>query len=71
MRKMSKKRKGFGLKMATLQGKDGIQYLFFKTPKGSYHAFKEIATKVALRDCGTKDEKDENVRQMAKKLLGF
>lgn len=66
-----KKRRGFGLQMATREGKDEIQYLFFKTPQGSYHAFKEIATKDALRECGAKDVKDKNTRQIAKKFLGF
>jgi hypothetical protein len=68
MRTIRKKRKGFGLKMVTLQGEDGVEYLFFKTPQGGYHAFQEIPTKNGLRKCGGKEG---NTRQMAKKLLGF
>ncbi len=69
MRKVQKKKKGYGLKIGTLKSKEGVEYLFFKTPQGSYHAFQEVPAKNALRECGAPDE--GNPRQMAKKLLGF
>jgi len=63
-----KKREGFGLKSITKRGKKG-NYLFFKTPYGSYNAFLEVATKDAARDCGAIGE--GNTRQLCKKVCGF
>ncbi len=68
MEAQKKKRKGFGLRMTTLEGKDGVQYLFFKTRQGTYHAFQEIPTKNALRACGAPEG---TTHQMARKKLGF
>ena len=66
------KRWGYGLKFQTIKGVNGDTYLFIKTPKGSYHAFVEVETKEALRECGiNEDNKHYTTRQMAKKLLGF
>lgn len=66
--KLVKKREGYGLESKTLKGKKG-NYLFFKTPNGSYHTFLEIAAKTAARDCGARGE--GNSRQLCKKICGF
>lgn len=66
--KITKKRKGFELKMATLKGKKGT-YIFFKTANGAYHAFLVVATKDAIKDCGAKGH--GNTRQLCKKTSGF
>lgn len=69
MRRVGKKRRGFSFRIVTREDREGIQYLYFKTPQGSYHAFQEIPTKNALRNCGAKEGK--NTRQMAKEFLGI
>lgn len=66
--KISKKRMGFRLQMKSVEGQNG-SYLFIKNPAGSYHAFIEVATKDAIRDCGIKER--GTTRQLGKKLLGF
>jgi hypothetical protein len=48
------KRRGLGLE--TFRGTNGQNYLIFRTPTGSYHAFVEIEAKQAARDCGAKKE---------------
>jgi hypothetical protein len=70
MRNIQKKKKGFGLRIGTVEGKNGVQYLFFKTPQGAYHAFQEVPTNNALKECGSPPE-EGNVRQRARRLLGF
>ena len=64
--RVRKKREGFGLKSITKRGEKG-NYLFFKTPYGSYNAFLEVATKDAARDCGATGE--GNTRQLCKKYV--
>lgn len=66
--KISKKSIGFKLRLKTVDGGNGT-YLFIKDPAGSYHAFIEVATKGALRDCGVKGK--GNIRHLAGRLLGF
>ncbi|MFH1698787.1 MAG: hypothetical protein ABH882_06995 [Candidatus Omnitrophota bacterium] len=65
---ISKKTKGFKMKLKTFEGGIGT-YLFMKDPAGSYHAFVEVDTKKAIRDCGIK--KKGTTRQLAKHLLDF
>jgi hypothetical protein len=55
------KRRGLGLEIRSFQGNDG-SYIVFKTPKGSYHAFKEVEAKQAARQCGAAPA--GNTRQM-------
>lgn len=66
--KIPRKEKGSKLNLRTVEGKNGT-YLFFKDPAGSYHAFIEVETKAAIRDCGIK--KKGTTRQLGKKLLAF
>ena len=66
--KISKKRKGYGLQIVTMEGSKG-KYLFFKTPNGSYHAFLEVAAKDAIRDCGATGR--GNTRQLCKSICGL
>jgi hypothetical protein len=66
--KISKKRNGFNLKMATKAGNKG-EYLFMKTHDGAYHAFLEVATKDAVKDCGAQG--NGNTRQLCRHLLEF
>jgi len=65
---ISKKRKGFKMQLKTVDGSDGT-YLFMKDPAGSYHAFIEVDTKKAIRDCGIAER--GTTRQLGKQLLGF
>jgi len=60
--------RGFKLQMVTRKGKSGARYLFFKAPNGSYHAFVEVETKSAARDCGATSD---NARQMCRQICGF
>ena len=46
------KRHGFGLDIRSFQGRDGENYIVFKTTKGSYHVFQEVEAKEAARQCG-------------------
>lgn len=66
--KITKKREGYGLRSITKEGKKG-NYLFFKTPYGSYNAFLEVAAKDADRDCGARGE--GNTRQLCRIVCGF
>jgi len=68
VRRIVKKRAGFELQIKTLKGKNG-NYLYIKTPTGGYHAFLEVATKEAARDCGATGE--GNTRQLCKQICGF
>jgi len=62
---LKRKRSGVGLEMRTFKGSEG-RYLIFRTPQGSYHAFKEVEAKQAARDCGAKHEL--NTREMWKQV---
>lgn len=66
--KVVKKREGYGLKSVTVPGNKG-NYLFFKSPNGSYHAFLEVAAKEAARDC--RATRRGNTRQLCKQVCGF
>jgi len=66
--KTVKKRKGYGLQLITKPGKHG-NYLFLKTPNGSYHAFLELAAKEAARDCNVRGT--GNTRKLCKQICGF
>ena len=66
--KTIKKRRGCGLKLTTRTGKNG-NYLFIKTPNGSYHAFLEIAAKEAARECNAIGA--GNSRQLCKQICRF
>ena len=69
---MKKKKRGFGLEIATKISKDGQRYLFFKTLKGSVHAFVEVEAKDALAKCGARRRRGNKwltTRQMAYDLL--
>ena len=66
--KVTKKREGFSLQMKTIKSSKG-NYLFFKTPNGSYHAFLELAAKEAAKNCGAKGT--GNTRQLCKEVCGF
>jgi hypothetical protein len=68
MARIIKKRAGFGLRMATVEGRKGT-YLFMKGPSGGYHAFLEVAAKEAARDCGARG--GGNSRQLCKQVCGF
>ena len=63
--KITKKLRGFGLGLKTIQGKNGT-YLYFRTRKGGYHVFTEVEAKEAAKDCGTKAK--GNTRQMCKEV---
>lgn len=66
---IKKKRKGYGLGIQTKTGKDGYKYLFMTTPSGSHHAFVEVETKEAIRQCGViEDDSHYTTRTMGKKL---
>jgi hypothetical protein len=60
------KRKGFGLEIRSRTGKDGVTYIFFKTTKGAYHAFKEVEAKEAARQYGAK--KEGHTREMCNEI---
>jgi hypothetical protein len=60
------KRRGLNLEAKSFIGKDGRNYLVFKSTQGSYHAFVEIEAKQAARDCGATVEK--NTREMWKSV---
>ncbi len=66
--KITKKRKGYGLQMKTIDSPKG-KYLFLKTPNGSYHTFVEVAAKEAAKDCGVSGAGD--TRKLCKKVCGF
>ena len=63
--KVTKKREGYGLQSKSIKGGKG-NYLFFKSPNGSYHAFLEVAAKEAARDCGARG--GGNTRQLCKRI---
>lgn len=63
--KISKKRKGFGLEVKTIEGGKGT-YLFFRAKNGGYHTFLEVAAKDAARDCGATE--GGNTRRMCKEV---
>lgn len=65
---MKKKRGGFGLEMKTFSGKDGNEYLVFRTGSGSYHVFMEVEAKEASRQCGAAE--GHNTRSMWRSLWG-
>ena len=60
------KRRGLELGIRSFKGDDGYTYIVFKTPKGSYHAFKELEAKAAAKACGAKCEGVDkpNTRQL-------
>ncbi|MFC1708819.1 hypothetical protein ACFL2J_01990 [Candidatus Omnitrophota bacterium] len=66
--KIIKKRRGYELQIVTRVGNGG-NYLFYKTPNGSYHTFLEVAAKDAARDCGARGR--GNTRQLCKRVCGF
>ncbi|MBI1917021.1 MAG: hypothetical protein HYS12_20115 [Planctomycetes bacterium] len=51
------KKRGLGLEMRTVKGKDGRTYLVFRTARGAYHVFTEVEAKEAARQCGAKEGK--------------
>jgi len=53
---------GTPLEIRSFTGKDGNQYLVFRTSKGSFHAFVEVEAKQAAKECGA--EKGANTRQL-------
>ncbi len=63
-----KKRSGLGLEIRTFSGKDGQNYLVFRTPKGAYHTFVEVEAKDAARNCGASGQ--GNTRKMWGALWG-
>ena len=70
--KVTKKRKGFELQTKTVKdSKNKVNYLFFKTANGAYHAFMEVAAKDAALKCIKKPDRSKNTRQLCKELLGF
>jgi len=66
--KLSKKRNDCSLQSVTRRGRNG-NYLFFKTPYGSYNAYLEIAAKEAAKDCGARGR--GNTRQLCREVCGF
>lgn len=58
------KRRGFNLDVKSFAGKDGRNYIVFRSTRGSYHAFVEVEAKQAARECGAAAEK--NTREMWK-----
>lgn len=68
MAKVIRKRTGFGLRVISLRGRKG-NYIFMKALNGGYHAFLEVATKDAARDCGARG--GGNTRQLSKQVCGF
>lgn len=66
--RIAKKREDCGLKSITKKGSNG-NYLFFKTPYGSYNAYLEIPAKDAARDCGAVGR--GNTRKLCKEVCGF
>ncbi len=70
--KVTKKRKGFELQMKAVKDSGGkVNYLFFKTANGAYHAFMEVATKDAAVKCIKDPDRSKNTRALCKELLGF
>ncbi len=66
--RLTKKRKGYGLQMKTIESSKG-NYLFLKSPDGSYHAFVEVGAKDAARDCGASGK--GNTRKLCKDVCIF
>ena len=60
------KKRGLGLDMKAFVANDRRTYLVFRTPVGSFHAFKEVQAKQAARECGAMIEK--NTREMWKSI---
>ncbi len=60
------KKAGFGLEMKAFNGKDGNDYIVFRTKAGSFHVFMEVEAKEASRQCGAKQE--GTTRQMWQKV---
>lgn len=56
------KKRGLGLKIRSFSGRDGREYLAFRTASGSFHVFAEVEAKEAARQCGTRV--GGNTRQM-------
>ncbi len=46
------KKRGLGLEMRTVHGRDGRSYLVFRTARGGYDVFVEVEAKEAARTCG-------------------
>lgn len=68
--KKTKKREGYGLRMTTIDSLNGNgQYLFFKSPNGSYHAFLEVSAKEAAKECGAIGS--DYTRQLCKEICKF
>jgi hypothetical protein len=59
---LKEKREGRSLETKTFLGKDGNNYLVFRTLDGSFHTFVEVEAKQAARECGATEE--ANTRQM-------
>lgn len=53
---MKAKKRGLGLEMRTVEGHDARSYLVFRTARGTYHVFAEVAAKEAARQCGATKE---------------
>jgi len=49
---MKEKKKGVGLQIRSFTGRDGKQYLVFRTPTGAFNVFKEVEAKQAAQECG-------------------
>jgi hypothetical protein len=69
--KITRKRSDLFLKVTTKKGGNGT-YIFFLARGGDYHAFLEVAAKVAARDCGAPDKtqngRSRNAREMCREL---
>ena len=62
---MKIKRPDFYMQIKAVVGKDGTNYVVFKTPKGSYHAFSEVEAKQIAREFGIREN---NTRMMWNRL---
>jgi hypothetical protein len=56
---MKPKHQGAGLQMKSFTDNEGVNYVFYKTPNGSYHAFREVQAREAIANCLGVDDTTE------------
>ncbi|MFN0019676.1 MAG: hypothetical protein ACKVP0_15570 [Pirellulaceae bacterium] len=52
---LNEKKDGAELGLKIFAGRDGNQYLVFRSLDGSFHSFVEVEAKQAARECGSEE----------------
>lgn len=58
------KRAGYGLEFKHIKGRDGNDYLVFRTSSGEFHIFVEVEAKTAAIQCSATDDRTLTTQQL-------